>query len=280
MPQDDPWNDHPPRKDPLRSIEEASKSGHLERVVSLIARLSPTPQDLQRSLNEALGYKHLHVAQHLLNKGAAIDDMAAYAAVNQAKSLPVFEFLFARGWGVSAPVPVAQMPPSRVVADESVVGWLLDRGADPNLGSPPDVPDACVIGSSSGVVLEGAVYYSSIVVFDLLLERGAELENSLPLHSAAEWQSDRRIPMMEHLLELGVDMNGSDDKRRLHGWGTPLHYAIRARHTEHVRFLLQRGADPRAANLRDKTALEAAWGQPQVVELLEKALQSWTREKE
>jgi ankyrin repeat protein len=50
--------------------------------------------------------------------------------------------------------------------------------------------------------------------------------------------------MMEHLIELGADLNGFEDGPYVSFRGTPLHRAIRFGRVENVRFLLERRADP------------------------------------
>lgn len=50
--------------------------------------------------------------------------------------------------------------------------------------------------------------------------------------------------MMAHLVELGYDVNATDEVKRNHAIGTPLHYAIRAGSLAKARYLLQSGADP------------------------------------
>ena len=111
--------------------------------------------------------------------------------------------------------------------------------------------------SNSGDCLNRAASQSSITVFDLLLAHGAKLENSRPLHAAVESVNEEmeRFPMMAHLLDLGVDINGTDFARRL---ATPLHHAVHAFKIERARFLLERGADPHIKNYYGHSALEIA----------------------
>ena len=111
--------------------------------------------------------------------------------------------------------------------------------------------------SNSGDCLNQAASRSSITAFDLLLVRGAKLENSRPLHAAIESMNEdkERIPMMAHLLDLGVDINGTDYVRRL---ATPLHHAVLARKIERASFLVKRGADPHIKNQYGTSALEMA----------------------
>ena len=104
---------------------------------------------------------------------------------------------------------------------------------------------AKVFMTNPSVCLDIAASKSSIAVIDLLLEHGATIENSLALHKAAgSGAGDERVPIMAHLIALGYDANATDDIRKNHALGTPLHYAISARSLAKVEFLLQHGADP------------------------------------
>jgi ankyrin repeat protein len=140
--------------------------------------------------------------------------------------------------------------------------WLLDRGANPNLGKPvwgniqPDTP----ADTKSGQALNRAADLATIAVVNLLLQRGAKLEYSISLHIAA---ASRRpdveaFLMMQHLLDLGVNINGLDDLQGPHNHGTPLHYAARGGKVERVRFLLEKGANSEIRNRQGRTPLEEA----------------------
>jgi hypothetical protein len=71
-------------------------------------------------------------------------------------------------------------------------------------------------------------------------------ERFLPLDYAKTVSN--RIPVMTRLLELGVDVNSSDELMGWHRFGTHIHYAIREGHLENVPFLLENGADPKIKN--------------------------------
>lgn len=128
-----------------------------------------------------------------------------------------------------------------------------------------------------GSVLDMAAEVGTVPIFKLLLQHGAKLENSFPLHAAAimgprdaarlsralpsEYLSivGNRIPMMKYLLNIGVDVNGPDDSGNPHHrYGNPLHYAIAQGPPANVRFLLEHGADPNLKDARGKTAFELA----------------------
>jgi ankyrin repeat protein len=85
----------------------------------------------------------------------------------------------------------------------------------------------------------------SIPMFDYLLEHGAKLDASIPLHMVAlrfpiddDWKR-----MVDHLLSLGVDVNGLAFKQLgVFGWkGTPLHYVVETGDVNAARYLLEKG---------------------------------------
>ena len=66
------------------------------------------------------------------------------------------------------------------------------------------------------------------------------------------------IPMITHLLELGLEINGLDDIQGPYSLGTPLHHAIHHGAVDSARFLLQKGADPHKKNQWGYSAAESA----------------------
>lgn len=122
-----------------------------------------------------------------------------------------------------------------MIDNEELVKWLFDQGVE---FPAPEL-------RRSRHILNTAAASSSVAVFDFMIERGATRENSIPLHIAAGAGRDgERIPMMTHLIDIGYDINGTDDGKHPCGHGTPLHYALQAQSLQKVEFLLQRGADP------------------------------------
>ena len=150
-----------------------------------------------------------------------------------------------------------------------MVRWFLDNGANPCLAwsrsSRRLVPD-------TGYLLERAACSSSISTIDLLIEHGARIDKSFALHAAAS--KENNIAMMEHLIELGADVNEYRESLYYASEGPPLRQAILSRCVENIRFLLDKGADPlfRATN-RQFTPLEEAElsAGPEIRELLHDA---------
>lgn len=142
--------------------------------------------------------------------------------------------------------------------DGPAIRFLLERGANPNLG-PPHFTNARIdqirVISNSGVTLNQAAARCTPEIFSLLLDHGAVLSNSIPLHRAAGGRADvpippgERIPMLEYLVGLGLDINAMDDAIKIcddgRGQrGSPLMYAIVYGRVEEARWLLEHGADP------------------------------------
>ncbi|KAJ5369514.1 hypothetical protein N7509_014126 [Penicillium cosmopolitanum] len=114
-------------------------------------------------------------------------------------------------------MPEAKVPLLHVVRcnDPELLRWFLSLGADPNYGpnesrllleegaiQPFSRPE-----NNSGAALELAAWVCDMVIFELLLEHGAKLENSLALHRAMMRSSNDRIVFAERILSYGADIN-------------------------------------------------------------------------
>ena len=115
------------------------------------------------------------------------------------------------------------------------------------------------------------------MVFDLLLQHGACLDDSDALHAAAGAGESmtERVEMLAYLLDSAkMDINAiakhGPPAGRGVGRGTPLHSAIFAQAKDRVNFLLDRGANVDARNTLGQTALEFAieWDPSGSAELL------------
>lgn len=101
--------------------------------------------------------------------------------------------------------------------------------------------------SDSGQTLNLVGINGSVDVLNLMLERGIRLDYGHPLHFATRRSSvtdAEGIPMIERLLEVGVDVNGIDETN----YGaemsdTPLHCALQQGHVKRFQYLLKRGAE-------------------------------------
>lgn len=233
---------------------------------------------LSEGLRSAVMFHQLDVIRYLLGQGAEIGSLLTAVAARE-KSLPIFKIFAERGWDVNTSFNVGYTTLGFVIPDEETARWFLAQGANPNLGPRPDpFTDSSPSLESipnSGDVLEVAAAESSPEFFDVLLQHGAILGNSLALHqiAAREGTGDKnRIPMMEHLLNLGVDINGSDAARGYMATGTPLHIAIEYSALDNARLLLSRGADIKLRDCkRGLTALELAkhHGRQDMIDLIQ-----------
>lgn len=146
--------------------------------------------------------------------------------------------------------------------------WFLSLGADPNYGpnesrllfeegavQPFSLPE-----NDSGAALELAAWVCDIEIFDILLEHGAKLENSLALHRAMMRNHNDRISFSERLLSYGLDINrvGYLSPVPLQG-GTPLAVAAKVGTLDQIRWLLEHGADHYICGSHGITASDYAY---------------------
>ena len=113
--------------------------------------------------------------------------------------------------------------------------------------------------------MDVAAANSTPAVFQLLLEHGADVEDSDALHAAAgaETHMSGRLEMITFLLKtvkMGINAiakHGPPASRGI-GKGTPLHNAVFVQAKDRIEFLLAQGANPDARNSLDQTAMEFA----------------------
>ncbi|KAL8788504.1 MAG: hypothetical protein Q9195_007281 [Heterodermia aff. obscurata] len=237
----------------LEKIYSAIETADLEIVKTLVKDKDyhPTTKYLPQALAKAVDSQQVSIVQYLLSEGAGID-RAVLAAAAQAKSLPIFEIMVQAGWDVNAPMFGGHTMLASLTRSPSLVTWFLHHGADPNLG-PPRIgcnSEATPI-PNSGVCLYEAAASSTTEVVELLIQAGAKVENSTPLHAAVRRGQDA-IPMLRYLLNLplghGIDINGLPDQCDPFSVGTPLEsvirHGVRSDSVAIARFLLDNGADP------------------------------------
>jgi len=99
------------------------------------------------------------------------------------------------------------------------------------------------------------IYYASSVVINLLLEKGADIENKNEngdntLHLACCYDN---LDVVKFLLEKGANIEAKNNK-----YGTPLHLACGNDNLEVVKFLLEKGANIESKDKYDYTPLHYA----------------------
>lgn len=163
-----------------------------------------------------------------------------------------------------------------------LVVWLLDHGANPNARGGKKRENLRVRKSVFGtpikrVPLDFAAAFCPPDQVQLLLDRGAKLEKSNALHAAAAASGpgeDGQPPMIEFLLDLGMDINAIEFQNdealyqrysKLRWLGTPLHYAARWGRVDSIKCLLERGAD-RGAKGSSKSGTPLDWAKRAVME--------------
>ena len=154
----------------------------------------------------------------------------------------------------------------------------------------PDVVPNGPMPLAIGPCLEYAIYWSPIAFIRTLLELGADPNPTdhagfPPLIAALSCSrphpgSVPRTDVLE-VMELLIDFGADPNQRGLNDW-TPLHMAVAQRHTDALRLLLRRGADPRIRTRIDDydTAGEMAHsaGLTEMAELLRAAEAEWARQ--
>ncbi|KAF2877718.1 ankyrin repeat-containing domain protein [Massariosphaeria phaeospora] len=158
--------------------------------------------------------------------------------------------------------------------DVNVVGYFLDRGADPNLGRHLDIwraywgADRLV--HTSGAALDAAVRHRNVETVEILVQRGATMDNADVIHAAIE--NDDEI-MLKKLLELGADLYRIE-RFSLDSGDAPLLSAITQGKVRMVRVLLEWGAELSRSGKHGVTPLEMVtkgWVNPQIRQMVVQA---------
>ena len=125
------------------------------------------------------------------------------------------------------------------MGNDSKVEWFVNHGADP-----------MVRGSHGESIITVAAANATPVAMDMLLAHGGTLHRSDSLHAAVQSGKNKsgRIEMMQHLLDLGMDINEIEQwhypPSRGWGQGTPLHTAVRWGDVKAITLLLRKRRGP------------------------------------
>ena len=99
--------------------------------------------------------------------------------------------------------------------------------------------------------LDFAAALCSVDILVVLLDHGACLDQSNAMHAAAGSSATDRFPIVQCLLDRGMDVNALEFARDrefasvwggVRAFGTPLHYAFERGNRDMVKFLIERGA--------------------------------------
>ncbi|PWY65919.1 ankyrin [Aspergillus eucalypticola CBS 122712] len=256
---------------PFQVLEEANqpflescRHGDLAQVKKHQEAKALDREVLTMGLREAAQGDHIDTMRHLLNAGAKPQSPSVVDEVHSAEAVKV---LLDHGLTFEArlyPLNTVPLVWTHKKNDQRLVHWCLEQGADPTFGCPNaqsfndlEKPDRSPT-KGSGAVLGMASRRSSPVIVDLLLEHGANIRTSNVLHYAACRKDGRAIPIMEHLLHRGADVNEFGYPEFLHLGGTPLHAASYQGNLPAVNWLLEHGANPGVEDAQGNKPLDLA----------------------
>lgn len=243
-----------PPDESVQSFLDACESNNIDVAIQLASDLDAAA--LTVGLNKSIRADHLTLASQLLGVGAEWD---SHTVRHASLSLKAVKWLVESGYNVNTGLVGGHVLLNLVVQrnDEDCIQYLLDHGANPNLGPPLHgtvslIPPVSNLGSN--INLAAGLCTPGVVA--LLISYGADISHSISLHFAAGHVSSShdvtdssRISMLEYLVGLGLDINAMDsaikvrsDSRGQHG--TPLQYAVRWGRVVEFQWLLEHGADP------------------------------------
>lgn len=154
-------------------------------------------------------------------------------------------------------------------ADELVVAWFFDHGADPDARCQMDMTPLSI-----------AMQYAPLTIIRMLLVHTPAPQHGQLLHYAARRTSHDSGQVIDLVLQHCKNLEVNDimyhnhafsfEIRKCVGLGTALHEAAITGTPDTVRLLISRGTDTKIPNTRGQTALKAAeeLGNREVAELL------------
>lgn len=238
-----------PPEPPKTPLEEAAANGNLEQLQNLITDEPPPERIIQNLLIAATWKSQLNIVEYLLSHYAPGEpEEEIVRAATYSGSIPLFSALVSRYPSIvnmrfdrqGTPLTVALM--SR--RSEEFITYLLDAGAQVN-------EDPREWGTQPlGIV---AAFYNDVKFVDVLLQRGAKLEESGCLNLAA---MRNNLTTLRYLLECGA--RPETDMPPYYNLEPALHMAAKKGHVEALKLLLENGADVNAKDRAGKTAFEAA----------------------
>ena len=211
------------------------RRGHPEIVGPYILPFPPSdPPFTWEMFEAAVREQHVPMITYLLNifPTAKIRSNILVSGMSH-RSIPIFSLLLSHDRSIlDLEFETGATILSSAVwgSDPGLALYLLEEGADPNLGGFGPLSTLCV-----------AVRGQPLVVIRRLVERGANLHKSFVLQCAA---GTGRVDVVEYLLDAGAEV---DDRGPSNYHGLPddtaLHYAVQDGHAGVVTLLIDRGAD-------------------------------------
>jgi hypothetical protein len=221
----------------------------------------PNDELLVELLVEAAQNGHQQIVCYLLSHGATVQpSVPGLVAVNARKETDLREvfrvFIEVGRWAINEASGKCKPTLQYVVNRSELLTAFLEWGADPN-----------AVGYDGLTPLDAAAGRATTSAVDQLLAAGATLADAYPLHQAVATSSSEAMPMIKHLLALGVDIDARlfehhPERARLRpaeeDFGTPLHCAARSGAKQRVMLLLENGADTTKRSSKGRSPLSWA----------------------
>lgn len=228
----------------LNAAAYCGNTDMVERLLDIGVSASPLKLELHEAMRLAASGGSLEIVRLFIDRGAPVDPPEALYPIHRYSMVLEHE---------STPL-LAAAGTSQV----KVLRLLLERGANPNLSSLPDI--------AGWNALHLAATVNSHEAVELLLLHGADVNSQMtvgtPLHMASAFGS---IDVVKALLDNGAAMDAYDEEQC-----TPLHDAARYKTIDALAYLLRGCANPKAQNKDLKTPLHVAcrYGGIEVVKAL------------
>ncbi|KAJ9221708.1 hypothetical protein DTO027B5_8911 [Paecilomyces variotii] len=243
----------------LEKLHASCVSGDLQEFRKILGSQSSLSEgfdicDLSTIMKEAIKRNDAQFVRELLDRGLPMDPLYALEAV-KVKGKDTLKVFLQNGCDINQPVSALRPPIlGYAIADEDMVAWLLDHGADPNR--------QCVIDLTP---FSFAVESAPISVIRLILSRGGDVQKGQLLHHAIEREADA-IEVLRLLVEKGAPINAimyenhypSGALFQFMRLGTALHKASALGKADVVHYLISKGADQSIKDTNGRTAMECA----------------------